>query len=629
MKTITRIAGTYLLFGLIFYTTPTDLIAQVADTLELPEVSIHANRFDVADERLSTIIQRFNISQINESVSLTAGDILARSSRYVIRSYGPGQAQTAGAIGFNASQVKVLWNGIELNHPMLGLTDLSLIPAVLIDEISVDNHLGSSEYGSSAMGGTVLLESGSTAFNQTRVEASMGAYNAQNYAITTGIKHNKWAFRVGGSVVRQKNDFDFTDESESQMTRLNANKHQLTGLITTRYTDKNYWGDASVWLSSGESGAPGSITFSSTDARQVDTSIRFVHRSNWQHTSGIHSQVATTFNRMTLDYTDPAWEIESKSVVNTIGVAYSTRYRVIDGVQLRGKSGIDLSNIDSSDFTISGANRVFVQLNSLINVSDKLNLYPSVRYDRYSKFNDALSYGIGLNMAIKEQVFYVVANVNKNYAPPTFNDLYWPGFGNPELVPETSLKSDVGFKIQRNESSLSATYFLSSIQNGILWWTHESGRFGPNNVNELTSKGFTLNGSTSLQRGNFSVALSASWTSLESKYDLRAGDEIVRGNRVVYNPNHRVVTELQMKYKNSGLSLRHNYTGKRPVNEFNSLELSSIDLFHFTADHKIALMGIESVLFMTIRNLSDQSHQLIYDYPMPGRSWTGGIRLKL
>jgi iron complex outermembrane receptor protein len=562
-------------------------------------------------------------------VSLTAGDILARSSRYVIRSYGPGQAQTAGAIGFNASQVKVLWNGIELNHPMLGLTDLSLIPAVLIDEMSVDNHLGSSEYGSSAMGGTVLLESGSTAPHQTRVEASLGSYNSQNYSIVTGVKRNKWAFRMGGSVVRHKNDFDFISESETQMTRLNADKQQLAGLITARYTDKKYWGEASMWLSSGESGAPGSIAFLSNDARQIDRSIRFVHRSNWLHTSDVHSQAAITFNRMTLDYSDPAWGIESTSIVNTIGVAYSTRFRVIEGVQLRGKSGIDLSNIDSSDFTISGANRVFVQLNSLINVSEKLNLYPSLRYDRYSKFDDALSYGIGMNMAIKEQVFYVIANVNKNYAPPTFNDLYWPGFGNPDLVPEKSLKSDFGFKLQRNESSLTATYFLSSIQNGILWWTNESGRFGPNNVNELTSKGFILNGSTSVQRGFFTVALSTSWTRLESKYELRAGEEIVRGNRVVYNPNHRVVSELQIKYKKSGLSIGHNYTGKRPVNDFNSLELSSIDLFHLTAEHEIVFMGIEAVLFMNIRNLSDQTYQLIYDYPMPGRSWTGGIRFKL
>ncbi len=627
MKNIYTKAGIGLLTGLLLSVIVTPLFAQVADSLSLPEINISANRFDVADVKLSTMIQRYNVKSLPEAGFLSAGDVVKRNSRFVVRTYGPGQAQTVGSIGFSASQVKVIWNGIELNHPMLGLVDLSLFPAVLLDEISVDNYLGSSEYGSSAIGGTVLMESGNVSDTRTSAEISMGSFNSQQYSIGTSGSINRWNYTLGLVNLSQDNDYMFDTEGGIELSRLNADKKQFTGLGSVKYSGQKYWGDFSIWFSTGETGAPGSISFPSVTARQKDRSLRLVHRSNWIHSGQAQSQVVASFNRIGLDYSEPIFSIDSKSDVDVISLSYSLRYKPSETYQLRVRTGFDVSEIKSTDFTLTNVTRVFVQTNGLFSLTDALNVYPSVRFDRYSEFDNAWSYGLGFNYEIVSGRLFALANINRNYAPPTFNDLYWPGFGNPDLVPETALKSDLGIKYQFEKSILSASYFNSTIDNGILWWPDASGNFSPNNVNEIKSTGMTTTIETSYSLGEISTTLIGSLTWLNAEYDMRGDNGALQGNRVVYSPEFRGGSEVRFEYENTGLSLYHDYTSPRSVNDSNSLDLEAVNLINLTVFSTLKTAVSDIRITASIQNITDESYQLIYGYPMPGRSWNIGLRL--
>jgi iron complex outermembrane receptor protein len=629
MKKIFTKASKYLLAGLLLPSIVTPLNAQVADTLSLPEISISANRFDVPDIKLSTMIQRYDVNEIPEAGFISAGDILKRNSRYVIRTYGPGQAQTAGSIGFNSSQVKVIWNGIELNHPMLGLVDLSLFPAVLLDEISVDNQLGSSEYGSSAIGGTVLMESGYGSSPKTSAEFSIGSFNSQQYSITTNGSINKWSYSLGLVNLSQDNDYTFETTSGAEISRENADKEQFTGLGSARYTGDAYWGDVSVWFSTGETGAPGSISFPSAAARQKDRSLRVVHRSNWEHSGQFQSQLIGSFNRMGLDYTEPAFAIESVSDVDVYSLNYGVRFTPNDRYQIRMRTGFDVSDINSTDFTIDNASRFYIQTNGLLSLTDSFILYPSARFDSYSEFDNAVSYGLGLNYELIPDKLFALANINRNYAPPTFNDLYWPGFGNPDLEPETALKSDIGFSYQMTGGNVGLSYFNSKIDNGILWWADASGNFSPNNVNELRSNGLTAEFESSFKLGGVTTSLLGSFTWLNAEYDMRGNDGSLQGNRVVYSPEYRAGSELMFKYRSAGLSWYYDYTSDRPINDLNSVELEAVHLVNVSAFYTIETAIVNVRLTGSIQNLSDESYQLIYDYPKPGRTWNLGLRLYL
>jgi len=629
MKNLYTKAGVTLLTGLFLSSIASPMNAQVADSLSLPEISISANRFDVSDVKLSTMIQRYDVKSISEVSFVSAGDILKRNTRFVVRTYGPGQAQTAGSTGFNASQVKVTWNGIELNHPMLGLVDLSLFPAVLLDEISIDNYLGSSEYGSSAIGGTVLMESGNVSESRTTIDINVGSFNSQQYSIGTSGSMNRWNYTFGLVNLNQDNDFEFDSLGGNKLTRKNAEKTQFTGLGSVKYNGSNYMGDMSVWFSTGETGAPGSMSFPSTAARQKDRSFRLIHRSNWVHSDLAQSQIVAYFNRIGLDYSEPAFAIESVSDVDVLSLSYALRLKPSENYQVRFRTGYDVSEINSTDFALSNVSRFFVQSNGLLSLSERLNFYPSFRFDSYSEFNDALSYGLGINYEILSDKFFALANINKNYAPPTFNDLYWPGFGNPNLEPETALKYDLGFRYRFNNGSLSMSYFDSVIDNGILWWPDASGNFSPNNVNEIKSRGLSTELRTNFKFGEVSTSLMGSLTWLNAEYDMRGQDGSIKGNRVVYSPEYRAGNEIQFDYKTVGFSLYHDYTSSRPVNDSNSLELDAVNLLNVTVYYTMNTSISTIRLTASFQNLTNESYQLIYDYPMPGRSWNIGLRFTL
>lgn len=627
MKKHYTIASVGLLTGLFLFSVASPLNAQVADSLSLPEINVSANRFDVSDIKLSTMIQRYDVKSNPEAGFVSAGDLLKRNTRFVVRSYGPGQAQTAGSIGFNASQVKVIWNGIELNHPMLGLVDLSLFPAVLLDEISVDNYLGSSEYGSSAIGGTVLMESGNVSDSRTTAELNIGSFNSQQYSISTSGTVNRWNYSMGLVNLTQDNEFTYKSVEGSELTRNNADKTQFTGFGSVKYTGTKYWGDTSVWFSTGETGAPGSMSFPSEAARQKDRSLRLVHRSNLIHSQRVQSQIVASFNRIGLDYSEPAFALESVSDVDVLSLSYATRLKPAENYQIRFRTGYDISEIKSTDFALSNVTRFFVQANGLLSLTERLNLYPSFRFDSYSEFDDATSFGLGVNYELVRGSLFALANINRNYAPPTFNDLYWPGFGNPDLEPETALKSDVGLRYQSGSGSVNLSYFDSTIDNGILWWPDANGNFSPNNVNEIRSSGLTTEVESNFMLGEISTSLLGSLTWLNAEYDMRGEDGSIQGNRVVYSPKYRAGSEFRFEYNTMGLSLFHDYTSSRPVNDSNSMELDAVNLLNISAFYTLDTAIATIRLTATIQNLTNESYQLIYDYPMPGRSWNLGLRL--
>lgn len=627
MKNTFTKAGFNLLTALFLSSVAAPMNAQVADSLSLPEINISANRFDISDVKLPTMIQRYDLKSMPEASFASAGDILQRNSRFIVRKYGPGQAQTAGSIGFNSSQVKVIWNGIELNHPMLGLVDLSLFPAVLIDELSVDNYLGSSEYGSSAIGGTILMESGIVSDTRTTAGLNIGSFNSQQYSIGTSGTVNKWNYTLGLVQLTQDNDFSYDSMGGSELRRDNADKTQFTGLGSIKYTGLDYWGDLSVWFNTGETGSPGSISFPSSAARQKDRSLRLVHRSNWMHSEKVQSQVVTSFNRIGLDYSEPAFAIESVSDVDVMSLSYALRLKPTKDFQFRFRTGYDLSEINSTDFTLSNVTRFFAQANGLLTVTNRLNVYPSFRFDSYSEFDDAVSYGLGGNYELINGKLFALANINRNYAPPTFNDLYWPGFGNPDLEPETAIKYDFGLRYQLDRSKFSVSYFDSSIDNGILWWPDASGNFSPNNVNEINSRGISAELDASFKLEDVSTSIMGSFTWLNAEYDMREEDGSLQGNRVVYSPEYRAGSELRLDYRSLGLSLLYDFTSSRPVNDSNSLELDAVHLIDLTTTYTIDTRIASIRLTASVQNLTNESYQLIYDYPMPGRTWNLGLQL--
>ena len=99
----------------------------------------------------------FDSLALKENISLSFADILSYNSSVFVKQYGRATQSTVSFRGTSASHTQVLWNGMKLNSPMLGMTDFSMIPAFLTDSAELLHGSSSLQAVSGGLGGAVLL----------------------------------------------------------------------------------------------------------------------------------------------------------------------------------------------------------------------------------------------------------------------------------------------------------------------------------------------------------------------------------------------------------------------------------------------------------------------------------------
>ena len=85
-----------------------------------------------------------------------------------------GGTATPSFRGTGAGHTQIVWNGININHPMLGQSDLSLIPAGLIDDIQIYYGGASMPLNSGGIGGIINLETRPVWKKETMISLNPG-----------------------------------------------------------------------------------------------------------------------------------------------------------------------------------------------------------------------------------------------------------------------------------------------------------------------------------------------------------------------------------------------------------------------------------------------------------------------
>lgn len=104
----------------------------------------------------------------------------------------------------------------------------------------------------------------------------------------------------------------------------------------------------------------------------------------------------------------------------------------------------------------------------------------------------AVSMGADLDRNHRARVSY-----STSFRAPTFNDLYFPGFGNPDLKPETAGSVELGFGGNYSQWFWDAAIYQTDADDLIVF-TFMDGRFAPFNVNEARIRGIELSAGVEL-----------------------------------------------------------------------------------------------------------------------------------
>ena len=250
-------------------------------------------------------------------------------------------------------------------------------------------------------------------------------------------------------------------------------------------------------------------------------------------------------------------------------------------------------------------------------------------FDRSALSRHALSPSADIRFTAFEG-FDIVAFGRRAYRIPTFNELYYVGYGNPDLNPEDAWLTDLGVDFNRRAGAawtlkLKADVFCNFLKNEIISAPTEEDPniWAPYNIGKVRSAGMDILAGTLYENAGWNVSADVRY-SYQSAID-KTPDSYTYDTPVPYVARHTVVLDASVSWKGFSLAplwqLRAGRTdsmGEMP--DWNTLDVNLSKAFNIA---KSSLL-----LKFSARNILDCRYETVSGYPMPGRSLNGVIEYR-
>ncbi|MDT8405694.1 MAG: TonB-dependent receptor [Methylococcales bacterium] len=433
---------TYLLVGGL-----APMIAQAAQPpAAQPSMTVTATRTQRASDLASTtvitrqMLEQRQINSVEDALRGLAGINITNSG-------GLGQNTSVFIRGTESDQVLVMIDGIRVGSTTVGVTAFQDIPIYEIDSIEVIRGPRSSLYGTEAMGGIIHIHTRKAAQNTMQPEFSAGIGSHLRYFTSGGVSgqlDNSWyninithqesrgfnacngGFESGCFAIDPDDD---NHRNESGSIRLG---HRFGDVLTL---------EATGFVSEGKTSFDGG-PFSGNN-------LDFYQ----QVVGGSAIWDVNDFWTMTLrggqseDRGNNKFDRTFVSFFNTerISASMQNDFAITDDHLLSLGYDFLRDRVESTTaFTESARNNhaVFTQYQGRYDALDWVLGYRSDFNDQFNQFNT-------WNAAVGYQLpwdFKLTFAFGKAFKAPTFNELYFPGFGNAGLKPERSRSFELGLK---------------------------------------------------------------------------------------------------------------------------------------------------------------------------------------
>jgi len=605
------------------------------DTLQ--EFTKHVDVQEVASSFSKVTIEKMPVQTIKGQ---DLGQLLQQLTPTFVKTYGMGGISSLSIRGGGPNHTQVFWNGIAINSPTLGQTDLSLIPSEFLESVTLNAGATASFDGNGGIGGSLGLKNHISFYpnHEFSYKKEWGNFGIDNTVFKVGYGSAKLYFKT--TFLRQlaKNNFKFNDysqsgnpkvERENAATQLHGAQH-LMGVKTKKGSINFRFNYVEA-----KREIPVAIGVSVQDQRQEDKSVKSM--IEWNHRTenkvAIDHQVKFGVVHDFLNFENLSSKVSSSFNTDVLSGQYHTRWELKKNWVLRTQL-VGYQYIAKSD----GFEEVKFQnrLSGYVDLEKKWNsisLIGSVREEIYDFENAMLIPTLGMDWEyFGDHSLFINGGVNAHQ--PTLNDLYWSGAGNQELEAEIAKQIEFGFKESAYSNSFDYTisYFQSQVDNWIQWIPSSDGVWRPQNVKNVSKKGLSLNLKYYIRRQqNFSVIASGNYQYLDVK-SVKShfeNDESV-GKYLIYSPKHIANLDLIFYSKKWTLRYTQNYTSKLFLDATNTTYLP----FSMPAslEGKYLLEGKEKEgnleVKLSVQNLYGEEYQTVGNQPLPGRYFMLGFVMK-
>lgn len=629
------------------------VVAQRSDTTILKEVVIHADRlFD--KETAGGKETHVDSLVLQENLNHTLSELLSENTSVFIKAYGRGSMATASFRGTAPSHTQVLWNGMSINSPMLGMVDFSLLPVYFIDDLSLKHGGASTEDIGGALGGSISINNKPDWDNKlsARYVQGVGSFSTTEEFAQVNFGTRTFQSKTRAYYTHSRNDFPFVNDSDILKPRVhNRNAaytmysvmQELYGMISQRdlLTLK-------AWYHSAERSIPKLNSNASPD----DTNINLQTDKTWRlHGSWDHhyakGSVTTSvgLNDQHLDYflynningqgLDPA--IYSISRATSVVSRTQLRHDFSRHSSFTFSANYNFHNVHTSDSVKktgyeTDRKELLLYAGYHHNFFDRLNIRASLRQDRVAGTFIPLIPYIGFDLKVwKDRDLFLKGNVTRNYHVPTLNDLYWQPGGNPSLRPEQGITQEltVAHIYQKRKLTLESqlTGFYSDITDWILWVPNFKGYWEPHNIRKVLSRGVEFSAKSKFSFGQFRFTVNGgyAYTKSTNQGETTAPGDKSYGKQLMYIPLHSGNAFFNVRYKSYSLTWQHNAYSKRFTTSSNDKDPNA-DLPNYFMNQVYVAKEFEwkQLSFETqlkVYNLFDEYYRSVLGRRMPGRNY--------
>ncbi len=447
----------------------------------LETVIVTATRTPQSIANVLSDVRVIDQAAIDQAGPISLTELLQRQGGVEIAANGgPGQLSSVFIRGSNANHAVVLIDGVRVNSATAGTNALENIPLSQIERIEVLRGPASSLYGADAIGGVIQIFT--KQHDRTSARAGTGTWSTHEASAGFG-RH------VGATALSlQAGYFD-----SHSFSATNANLPSNYDPDNDPYRNKNISAGVSQDLAPGHSVA-----------------VRVLHSDGSTHYDDFGNTDAIDHQRLT------SAAVESRNRISTqwsslVRLAYGADHRSdeaafpfhfnTDQTQVTWQNdfgalggqlaaGVDwrMENV-GSDTVFDRTRRHESSLFASYAASLDPHLFQaSLRSDNDSQFGKRSTGNLGYGYRVTPEL-RLAALAGTAFKAPTFNDLYYPGFSNPNLKPEQSDSAETSARFARGGLSLTATVFENRIRDLIQF---DFATSAPINVASARNRGATF-----------------------------------------------------------------------------------------------------------------------------------------
>jgi vitamin B12 transporter len=433
--------------------------------------------------------------QVGASVTIIEGDVLETRHYPTVddalrnvpgveirRSGSFGKTTSISIRGANPNQVQVLVDGVRFKSPTLGSAELADIAPDMIERIEIIRGPQSTIYGADAIGGVVhiITKRGS---GPPTAYASQEVGNYDTLRTRTGLSGSwQWLDYAVGF---------YHLESNGQFINDGMNQDGASARFGVTLPWGNTRVGAAVRYNKTDTGAP--IEFVGNPNPIVPTIDPNTRQQSETYTAtlDVHTRPVTWWegelrlsrffnNQVFIDPPDPftcppvtfgfcnfpgRFKVSRNEVEGLSHFHIGTWSTSTFGLEWRDED----ANVQGSSAFSPHTETVSGLFEQKFRFFDRLFMSAGVRVEDNSAFGTSTTERGSLAYVVKEWGTRLHGGAGSGFRAPTFNDLFFPGFANPTILPEKSFSWDVGVgqRFGKDRVRLDLTYFHNKFTNQI------------------------------------------------------------------------------------------------------------------------------------------------------------------